>query len=236
MEIIQSFYYSSDVQRQQEIEHTLKENLNKSYINRIHLFIDDRDYNRFMASDFQFNMKVIVKRFNSQPTYPELFKYACAINDTICCICNSDIEFRIDDANLCLLEGIRNEKTLYILSRHEYNMTKPQIDSYCGSHDAVIFHSTTFNNTIANIDTSYINYIQNTSGIEALLIIFFIDYMHYNVHNPCLQIVLIHNHKSEVRQWAANAKLPVGYIHPTPLNLPGVHCAYMINPVIITSR
>ena len=50
MEIIQSFYYSSDVQRQQEIEHTLKENLSKAFVNRIHLFIDDRDYDKFIFS------------------------------------------------------------------------------------------------------------------------------------------------------------------------------------------
>ena len=145
MEIIQSFYYSSNLQRQQEIEHTLRENLLKTFINKIHLFIEDKDYNMFAHSEFMVSSKICIARLNEQPTYPQLFKYACTLNDTICCICNSDIEFKINDIDLFLIDKLKNEKTIYILSRHEHDMSKPQINRYHGSHDAVMFHSTLFN-------------------------------------------------------------------------------------------
>lgn len=235
MEIIQSFYYSSNEQRQQEIEHTLTENLNKHFVNKIHLFIEDKDMERFNASQYASNSKVNVVNHNSQPTYPQLFRYGCTLDNVICCVCNSDIEFRINDENLFLLNRLSNLKELYLLTRHEHDLTKPQIDTYRGSHDAIIFHSDTFNNTINNIDLSYINYIQNTSGIEALLTIFFIDHIVYQVTNPCYQIVLVHNHKSQVRLWNAVYQTPVGYTHPTRLGLPGVHNSHMIRPCTINN-
>ena len=43
MEIIQSFYYSSNKERQQEIEYTLFKNLEKKFVNNIHLFIEKKD-------------------------------------------------------------------------------------------------------------------------------------------------------------------------------------------------
>ena len=42
MDIIQSFYYSSNKERQQEIEYTLFQNLKKKFINNIHLFIEKK--------------------------------------------------------------------------------------------------------------------------------------------------------------------------------------------------
>jgi hypothetical protein len=50
MDIIQSFYYSSDNIRQKEIEHALNSNLNKDFVKGIHLFIEEKDYDLFIKS------------------------------------------------------------------------------------------------------------------------------------------------------------------------------------------
>ena len=52
MEIIQSFYYSPNKERQQEIEYTLFQHLKKKFINKIHLFIEKKDYEIFCNSNF----------------------------------------------------------------------------------------------------------------------------------------------------------------------------------------
>lgn len=234
MEIIQSFYYSQNASRQIELEHALTQNLSKIFIDHIHLFITDNDYNIFIKSNYINNEnfhKIIFAKFENQPTYPQLFTYCSKMQDKICCICNSDIEFNISNENLFLIEKLRNNKLMYFLTRHEYNMKKPLIDSFGGSHDAFIFHSDMLN--VNDIDLSYINYIQNTVGIEALLTIFFIERLQFQILNPCLQIILIHHHNSNVRIWSHAHKPPVGYTHATLETGPGVHNRHMIIPKLI---
>ena len=58
MEIIQSFYYSSNNIRQNEIELCLFKNLNNQLINKIHLFITENDSNTFKISLFNFYFAV----------------------------------------------------------------------------------------------------------------------------------------------------------------------------------
>jgi hypothetical protein len=223
MDIIQSFYHSPNHSRQQELEYALQQNLNKPYVKCMHLFVEECDYPRI----FQ-HYKIKWVKFEGQPKYPDLFKYASQLENTISCICNSDIELNIEQIEL--LEKLYNDKVIYFLTRHEYNMTCPLITHFGGSHDAFIFHSNTLRSIIHTMDFSFINYIQNTNGIEALLTIFFIQ-LNYKILNPCFQIVLVHHHKSQVRLWANHGKKTVGYTHPTPLNVDwGVHNKYMIYP------
>jgi hypothetical protein len=229
MDIIQSFYYSSDNIRQQEIEHSLNQNLNKSYVKCIHLFIEEHDYNLFIKQIKHDKIKLV--KFEGQPKYPDLFKYGSQLEDTICCICNSDIEFNIEKIEL--LEQLYNNKVIYFLTRHEYDMSFPLITNFGGSHDAFMFHSNTLRTSINNIDFSFINYIQNTNGIEALLTIFFIEQLNYKIFNPCFQIILIHHHQSHIRLWnnTPSGKKIVGYTHPTCLNVNwGIHNKHMNYP------
>lgn len=236
MDIIQSFYYSPDTKRQEEIEHALNNNLNKEFVKCIHLFIEEKNYELFKNSIFithnKYNKLKLVK-FEGQPTYPDLFRYGSELENKICCICNSDIEFSIENNNVRLLEQLYNDKTIYFLTRHEYDMSHPLIKQFGGSHDAFIFYSNILRSAIDNIDFSFINYIQNTSGIEALLTIFFIDQLNYKILNPCFQIKLIHHHQSQVRLWnrTPTGQKIVGYTHPTPLNVKwGTHNKHMIYP------
>jgi hypothetical protein len=236
MDIIQSFYYSSDSIRQKEIEHALHSNLNKDFVKGIHLFIEEKDYDLFIKSVFitheKYN-KITLVKFEGQPKYSELFKYGSDLEDKLCCICNSDIEFDIEQTNIQLLDQLYNDNMIYFLTRHEYDMSCPLIKNFGGSHDAFIFHSNTLKLNIENKDTTFIDYIQNTSGIEALLAIFFIEHLNYKIFNPCLQIKLIHHHKSQIRLWnrTTSGRKIVGYTHPTPLNVNhGVHNKHMIYP------
>lgn len=233
MIIVCSFYYSSNTIRQTELEHTLIQNLNKTFIDEIHLFMEEKDYEKFCKSNLKdennYNKIKIVKH-NNQPKYPELINYCSNLTNKICCICNSDIEFVINENEQTILSKLYNQKQIFFLTRHEYDMSCPLIQNFCGSHDAFIFHSDTLLNTIKNIDLSFINYIQNTSGIEALLTIFFIEKLNYTILNPCFQIKLIHHHKSNVRLWLNQSKGSVGYSSPTPTHSTGIHCKYMIHP------
>jgi len=233
MDIIQSFYYSSDNVRQTEIDYTLFSNLNKTFVNKIHLFIEDSDFNLFITSDFSRHInykKINLVKYKGQPKYPDLFRYCSNLKNTICCICNCDIEFNIENKDTLLLQQLYNNKSIYFLTRHEYNMSCPLIANFMGSHDAFIFHSDTLKTEIELKDINYINYIQNTIGIEALLTIFFIEQLNYKILNPCFQINLTHHHKSNVRLWKIGNK-SVGYTRPTPLSKdPGIHNKYMIQP------
>ena len=237
MVTVSSYYYSSNSERMNEIDYTLASNLEKPFINKIHLFISTKDYEKFLNSSYvnhpNYN-KIVFKILESQPTYKELFLYCSSFEQTIFCICNSDIEFFIKEENYHLLNDLNNNKLSYFLTRHEYNGVCPLINNFGGSHDAFIFNSTILKNAIEGKDLNYINYIQNTPGIEALLTIFFIENLGFKLLNPCHQLKLIHHHKSNVRLWSSNNKPSVGYTSPTPLSgYHGVHNTYIIKPLII---
>ena len=87
MDIIQSFYYSSNKDRQQELELCLKKNLFSEFINNIHIFITQKDYNTFLQSNFITNKnykKLIFIIHDNQPSYSELFTYSSKLDDKIC--------------------------------------------------------------------------------------------------------------------------------------------------------
>lgn len=234
MDIVCSFYYSENNERQKELELTLTNNMGKSFINRIHLIITCQDKDKLLNSEFTNHenfSKLLLHDKEEQPTYEYLINYISTIEGHIVAICNSDIEFGINENDYSILNNLKNKKLGYFLSRHEHDLTKPQIDRYWGSHDAFIFHSDQIKKDIVGKDLSYLNYVQNTSGIEALLIVFFIETMKYELKNPCYQIVLKHHHKSNVRLWVKKNHKIVGYSNPRPVpGKSGVHCRYMIEP------
>jgi len=235
MDIIQSFYYSSNKDRQQELELCLKKNLFSEFINNIHIFITQKDYNTFLQSNFITNKnykKLFFIIHDNQPSYSELFTYSSKLDNKICCICNSDIEITIQNNNILLLDMLRNTKKIFFITRYESNGSSYLIDNFGGSHDAFIFHSNTLFKNLVNMSLNFIDYIQNTSGIEAILTIFFIEKLNYIVENPCFQIKIIHHHESNIRQWQQiNGNKIVGYTSPTPNNNNwGIHNKHMIYP------
>ena len=233
MELLTSFYYPKNKNREEELILTLKKNLSKIFINKIQLYITETDYKKFKKSNFKNNnnygkINFIIK--NYQPTYKELFTVASEFDNKIICICNSDIEF--DIPNIEILTKLK-DNMCYFLTRHESDNTHPLITNYGGSHDAFIFKSDILKKKIKDKDLSYVNYIQNTPGIEALLTIYFTEKLDYKIFNPCFEIKLIHHHTSNYRTWPGTKS--IGYCCPHRNNLqerggPIVWCKYMIYP------
>jgi len=228
MELLTSFYYPKNKTRESEIILTLKNNLDKDFISRINLCITENDYKKLKNSntikDYE-KVNIILK--NDQPTYNYLIKLASTFDNKIICICNSDIEFEIGDIKI--FDKLKDDMC-YFLTRHESNDTCPLIKNYGGSHDAFIFKSDILKDKIKDKDLSYINYIQNTPGIEALLTIYFTEKLNYIIFNPCFEIKLIHHHDSNYRTY--HSVKPVGYTSEVPNCSYGdaVWCKYMFYP------
>jgi len=231
MELLTSFYYPKNKQREKELIITLKKNLEKVFIEKIHLYITQIDYKTFHEGALK-NVKNYDKiNFliqNYQPTYKELFSVASEFDNKIICICNSDIEFNIP--NIEILNKLK-DNICYFLTRHESDNTHPLITNYCGSHDAFIFKSDILKMKIKDKDLSYVNYIQNTPGIEALLTIYFTEKLDYKIFNPCFEIKLLHHHKSGFRTY--NSVKPIAHTWTHPLG--GIYantvwCKYMLYP------
>lgn len=236
MELLTSFYYPTNEQRQQELIMTLRNNLHKNFIEKIHLYITKNDYKKFKESDFVKNenydkINILIRDY--QPKYPELFKLASTFDNKIICICNSDIEFHISDIRI--LDKLE-DNICYFITRHESDYSCPLIDRYGGSHDAFVFRSNTLKSKLENKDLSYIDYIQNTPGIEALLTIYFTEELDYKIKNPCFEIILLHHHKSAYRTY--NKAKPVGHTWNYPLGgiyTNSIWCKYMFYPCRLLS-
>jgi hypothetical protein len=219
-----------------EIIAALNLNLLNEKISEIHLFITNEDHLK-LKSDLNLRMnlpniekiKLIIS--DKQPTYFDLFGYAAFIENKYICICNSDIEVKINNDGYHLLSRyLLNTNCIFFITRNEVDGTRGLIDSFCGSHDAFIFHSDMLKSKIDLL--SDLNYIQNTQGIEAILTIIFIEKLRYYIYNPCYQIPIVHHHSSNSRPWKVSDNC-VGYTSKNKLNLSGVHNSYMIYPVIL---
>lgn len=234
MILISSLYRCAAHARQQEIDWSFTRNVSSGVFNRIHLFISRDDLVFFLnrgglvAEALRFG-GVQVLLSDTQPTYKTLLSYVATQQDEICAIANSDIEVSatVDFIKL-ISELLRGRRAALFLSREECDGSMPQIVQYRGSHDCFVFHSGSVRSI--NDDFSTLNYKQNTLGIEALLIKFF-DLHGFKLWNPCFNIRAIHHHASNDRPWQSEGLRAVGYVHPLPLNYPGVHCDVLVKPM-----
>jgi hypothetical protein len=202
--IISTFYvskYSShlDIERSKELEASLKNNFNSPLIEKIHLFVDDNDAVSKLKSLFGDSNKIHIIAVGKKPKYTDFFNYILNyLPNNICMIINSDIYLHSCDLNI--LNKLNDNKIVYALTRHEYDMSCPLINEYYGSHDAYIFNSKFLSQNIINQHT---NFYQNFPGIESRIIKSFYD-EGYTVYNPCKQILIVHLHKTQLRnhgQW-----------------------------------
>jgi hypothetical protein len=231
MELLTSFYYPNNIDRQKELTLTLLNNLDKTFITKINLLITNNDYILFNNSeiiDHKNFYKIEILVYDSIPTYDYLFTLASTFENTIMCICNSDIEFVID--NIEILDML-NDDNCFFITRHEDESNTNLITNFGGSHDAFIFTSNGLKSKLPNIDLAYINYPQNTPGIEALLTIFCIEKLHYEIKNPCFEVKLLHHHYSNYRTYTMSDI--VGHTNTYRLGgiyLDSIWCSYMIYP------
>lgn len=197
--IVSTFYitkYSSplDNLRTKEIEACLLKNLESPLIEKIHLFVDDNEALNRLNVLSNNSDKISIIEVGKKPIYSDIFRYILKnLKDKICMIINADIYLL--ECEEPLIEKIKKEKMCYALTRHEYNLSKPLIDDYHGSHDAYMFNSTYIDENIINNHT---NFNQDLGGIESHIIKNFCD-LGFIVCNPCHQIKIVHLHASQLR-------------------------------------
>lgn len=189
--LITSFYLPKNEERRNEVIKCLEKNIQSDNIEKIHLFLDDEECKKFVEDKFG-TEKVEIILFGKQPLYSDFFEYANKHPGKICMISNSDIWLH-SVSNVKLLEVLKGKKIAYSLTRHEHNFKSPLIDRYLGSHDSFIFESP--------VDSSmlkHVKFVQNVWGSENVLL-YELRKINYELYNPCKQIVIVHEHKSEIR-------------------------------------
>ena len=183
--------------RNNEYIKSLIENLNCKEIKKLHLFIDN-EYSlnilKNITNEYENKDKIIIIIFNKQPTFSDFFKYIFKnIIDEPVMICNSDINLYKCDIKL-IDHFIMNKNYVFCITRHESIKHKPLIDKRVFSHDAYIFKSPLNEDIIKDS-----NFFQNLKGSDNMMVFLFQKY-NYITLNPCLQIIIIHNHKSDFRE------------------------------------
>jgi hypothetical protein len=197
--IISTFYLSKynshlDNLRSQELIDSLLKNLESSLVEKIHLFIDDNESLDKLNNITNHSDKIIIIEIGKKPKYSDFFRYIIDnLQDQICMITNADIY--LHECNVELINLLNKNKIVYALTRYEYDMSKPLIDNYLGSHDAYIFHSSFIEKNIMNEDTDF---YQNFPGIETHIIKSFFD-CGFQILNPCKEIKIVHLHKTNLR-------------------------------------
>lgn len=202
--IISTFYiskYSSNLDnlRSKELEACLVNNIVSTFVEKLHLFVDDEDSLNRVKELSNNSEKVVIIEVGKKPKYSDFFNYILNnLQNKICMITNSDIFLYECDNRL--IESININKLAYALTRYEYDMSCPLINNYGGSHDCYIFNAKFIDEKIIN---EHSNFYQNLPGIETHIIKNFCD-NGFKVYNPCKQIKIIHLHKSQLRnhgQW-----------------------------------
>ena len=147
-----------------------------------------------------------------QPTYADYLKIANRLQGEICMISNADIWLKkCDETIIDLLK--QHPNIGYSLTRHEYDMSCPEINyftpEYCelvwrellhwhnGSFDSFIFKSPKF-------VTGNINHVQNIPGSEHIFKTF-MERIGVKFYNPCKDIVIVHEHKSNIRNYKSGS-------------------------------
>jgi hypothetical protein len=205
--IVSTFYTTSNEQRNMELTATLLKNVESPIIEKIHLFIDDVDALNILISLTKHTDKISIIEGYKKPLYSDFFRYILKnVKGKLCMITNADIY--ISSYEEQLLKALYKNKWVYALTRHEHDMSCPLIDRYFGSHDCYIFNSEFIDASIINY--KFTEFYQNLVGIESRIISAFIE-LNFTAYNPCKQIQIVHLHESNFRTW--NVEDWVG-LHP----------------------
>ena len=197
IEIVTSFYIPQNEERLNEYVKALTNNLNNKYINTIHLFVDNEKGVDYLKNKYKdvFYSKIKIIKIGKQPLYSDLFAYCNTLKQKICLVLNLDIWLHsIKNINIFDKLKENKQKTVFSLTRHEYDLSCPLIDKPQGSHDAFIFISPINENII-----KHVKHKQNVWGSENTVCYEF-NKLKYKLYNPCKQIIIVHEHKSKIRE------------------------------------
>tara|TARA_B100002051_G_scaffold144855_1_gene137228 strand:- start:36 stop:887 length:852 start_codon:yes stop_codon:yes gene_type:complete len=205
--LITSFFIPKEAERQEEILKCLKYNVDCPYFKKIYLFIEKKEDIDFLKENIQKNNKINIILWNKQPTYADYLKLANQLQGEICMISNADIWLKKCDSQL--LNLLKQHPNIgYSLTRHEYDMSYPEIKKFTplfidiakknshihnGSYDSFIFRSPKF-------VTGNINHVQNIPGSEHIFKIY-MERTGIHFYNPCKDLVIVHEHKSNIRNY-----------------------------------
>ena len=195
--LITSFFIPKQVQRQNELLKCLTNNINSRYIKKIYLCIEKKEDLDFLKEKINPKGKIQLILLNKQPTYADYLKIANRLQGEICMISNADIWLRNCDEQL--INILKQHPNIgFSLTRHEYDMTSPLIKrgdgKYYQSYDSFIFQSP------INIEYKLIDYVQNRMGAENVFKIE-LEKVGMLFINPCKVIVIVHEHKSDIRTY-----------------------------------
>ena len=212
--LITSFFRPENTERLNELMTCLKNNIDSKYIKKIYLFMESKDDIEFLKQEIKITRnKIQLILWNKQPFYSDYLNLANQLKGEICMISNADIWLKKCDIDLINLvnQGYPQGKNIgYALTRHEHDMSSRLIDIFAKNHmsyDSFILKSPIY------IDLKLISHQQNRMGSENVFkreleetdIIFY---------NPCKDIVIVHEHKSELRNYGGEDMLSSRNIYP----------------------
>jgi len=204
--LITGFFIPKEEERIDELIKCLIQNINCPYIKKIHLLIENKDDIDFLKNTIKITKnKIQLILWNKQPTYRDYLDMANGLIGEICMISNADIWLKQVDREL--LEYLYKTPNIgYALTRHESDGSTPMFDSFIriknggyskiciGSFDAFIFKAPKF-------ITGNINHVQNIPGSEHIFKYFMEKEGKIKFYNPCKDIIIIHEHTSEIRHY-----------------------------------
>lgn len=193
--LITSFYLSKNFERQKELDDSLINNNNCIYISKIHLFLDNEECFEYLNKLLNDRSKIVIIKIGNQPLYSDLFQYGNTLSNEICMISNSDIWLKEIKKYSLIITLQEKLDIVYSITRHEHDNTCPLIDNYSGSHDVFMFKSPINSNIIERV-----NHPQNVWGSENV-VLYELDKFSYKIYNPCRSIIIVHEHKSEERNY-----------------------------------
>tara|TARA_B100001094_G_scaffold238803_1_gene234270 strand:+ start:2519 stop:5074 length:2556 start_codon:yes stop_codon:yes gene_type:complete len=202
-----TYYKSSNIQRQHEIDIALTKNINNSYFAKVYIFVDTET--ELPKSIRRKNYEIIHN--SDKPLYFDWISHSQKhLNDTdISLFGNADIVF--DDTINILSDYFTEEPTLICLSRYEQKQlcSKPH-----WSQDTWAFQVKDIRN-IKFIDDTKIK-TGHARCDNKIAFVFAVN--GWIMKNPCFNIITEHLHYSQHRSYKINDDEVIGgmcYIHPS---------------------
>ena len=215
----------SVMERNAELQRCLMYNLKSEHIKTVHIFADDQeaaDLAEEIAADLNKDLKII--NIGKQPKYSDLFNYANSIGQELCMICNSDIY--LYQINMNEMKYRMSKNDVFCLTRHEWNfaptlinhieklkqMGGAELQKYMNrrgfkQEELVLAHNSVdaflFWGPLDRLKVDDVEHKQNVLGSENI-VVYELNSAGYDLKNPCKDIIIIHEHRSNKRSYNKN--------------------------------
>ncbi|EPY41004.1 hypothetical protein AGDE_02921 [Angomonas deanei] len=205
-------------ERQREYLTALTHNAAHADVQRVLLLVEGADAYRHFREHVLFNPALfpplslakiipILRLHHAQPTYAELFYQANQLlQHSLTMVCNADVHLSPTSFSVKAVQGMFSameakgngaQPLALALTRHESDNVAdaPLVYDYRGSHDAFILKPPLPLDVLAGV-----THPQNCYQSENI-VIHELKKGGYTVLNPCLDLILVHQHAVDLRQW-----------------------------------